>query len=486
MQKTECVETRKDEDKILNGKYKLLLKDTLIFAVGSLGSKLILFFLVPLYTNYMSTAEYGTADLVGSFSQLVIPFSALVINEAVIRFGLKTSERKENVLLSSFFVLTFSVFVAGLICFGLSFYKPLSEWWMYLYIHVIFANIAEVEKAYLKVKNRNRTLAIISIGHTAVLAISNIILLTVYRTGVRGYLISNILSSAFTVTSIFFAAGIYRDIKNSSFEVRLMKQMVIYSAPLVFSNISWWVIHSSDKIMIESMINASALGIYTAATKIPSLINVIIAIFNQAWGLSTIREVESGNDRRFFGDVFSKFSTLLFAAAIFFTCLIKPFMHVYVGKEFTNAWQYTPLLLSAAVFYSISAFIGSLYAALEKSVNNMWTTILCAIINVVVNYIFISRVGVWGAIVGTITAYFIIAVLRIADVKKYVSIVSNLRQLVGNIILMIIHAILVSMNLHILVVSTVTIVLFVLNNTCFFRDAYAHGKKLLLYLIKKK
>ena len=137
-------------------KYKLLIKDTFVFALGSLGSKLILFFLVPLYTNFLTTSEYGKAELVNTFSSLVIPFSALTINEAVIRFGLMKDIKKENVLLSSYVVLLFSILSSLLICYALRFYPPLTDWWGYLFIYVVFSNFSEVEKCYLKVKNQNK------------------------------------------------------------------------------------------------------------------------------------------------------------------------------------------------------------------------------------------------------------------------------------------------------------------------------------------
>ena len=60
-------------------KYKNLLKDLIIFAIGSLGSKLILFLLVPLYTNFLSTEEYGTTELIYTFEQLLVPFASMVI-----------------------------------------------------------------------------------------------------------------------------------------------------------------------------------------------------------------------------------------------------------------------------------------------------------------------------------------------------------------------------------------------------------------------
>ena len=72
----------------MNVKYTILLKDTFIFALGSFGSKIILFFMVPLYTNYMTTEEYGIADLVFTVAQFLTPIMSIVIHDAVIRYGL--------------------------------------------------------------------------------------------------------------------------------------------------------------------------------------------------------------------------------------------------------------------------------------------------------------------------------------------------------------------------------------------------------------
>ena len=445
-------------------KYKLLIKDTFVFALGSLGSKLILFFLVPLYTNFLTTGEYGKAELVNTFSNLVIPFSALAINEAVIRFGMMKKVKKEDVLLSSYVVLVFSIISSLLICYTLRFYPPLTDWWGYLFLHVIFSNISEVERCYLKVKNQNKKFAIISIIQTAVLALSNVLLLTVLRTGIRGYLTASIIAVASSAIIIFFVAKIPADLKKSKFDHCLLKKMVAYSFPLIFTTISWWVIHSCDKIMIERMVDDSSLGLYTTASKIPSLINVIIGIFNQAWGLSSIREIESGGDDQFYGDVFEKFSMILFIAAIGFTAIIKYFMQFYVGKDFIDAWKYVPLLLSSAVFYSISAFIGSLYSALQKSVNNMWTMIICAVSNLIINFLCIPKFGVWGAIIGTVGSYFVIAIIRVIDIKRLIVFkISDFRFII-NIGIMLIHAVFISLNIMILPISCFAIICFVLNN----------------------
>ena len=112
----------------MNNKYKSLIKDTLIFAVGSIGVRLILFFLVPLYTNFLSKEEFGIADLIFTVSQFIIPFVSLVIFDAVMRFGLSKDEKKEDVLLCGLLVCGVGSLVTVLLTPLLGFYETIAPW----------------------------------------------------------------------------------------------------------------------------------------------------------------------------------------------------------------------------------------------------------------------------------------------------------------------------------------------------------------------
>lgn len=402
----------------MNHKGKKLIQDILIFALGNIGSKLILFFLVPLYTNYMSRTEYGTADLVFTVAQILIPLLSVTVFDAVVRFGLIRSNRPEDVLLCAFAVLGVGTAAAVLITPLFRYYAAVAPWRWYLCAYTILSMGVSVSLNYLKVRDRNLLYSIASLAQTLVLAVMNIVLIVSCRMGIAGYLLSNVISCAFAFLLIFLVGRIGHDLRSACFRRELLREMVVYSAPLILNNIAWWIIHSSDKIMVELMIGAAALGVYTVATKIPSLINVFISIFSQAWGLSSIREIEQTEDTSFYSEVFSIYTLLAFLAASGLIAITKPFMQVYTGADFRQAWQYVPFLLVSAVFSAVSAFYGSMYAALKKSRNNMWTTLAAALVNIILNYIFILEVGVWGAVIGTVAAYVAVALARAADVQR--------------------------------------------------------------------
>jgi O-antigen/teichoic acid export membrane protein len=263
---------------------------------------------------------------------------------------------------------------------------------------------------------------------------------------------------------VIIGGHVVDDLKRSKFDKNLFKQMIHYSSPLILNSISWWIIQSSDKIMVELMISASALGLYSVATKIPSLINVIITIFTQAWGISSIKEVESSNDTKFFSNVFSIYSFLTFGAAIVLIAIIKPFMNIYVGSQFKEAWVFVPLLLMSAIFSSISAYYGALFAALKKSLSNMTSTLIAAVANIIINFIGIKIIGIWGAVIGTVFAYILVAIIRMHGVHKELNIQIDLTKIIMNIAISLTMAILVSIDFYRVVVSIIALSLFVIIN----------------------
>lgn len=453
-----CVE---DMDK---NRGKNFIKDIIIFAIGGIGSKLLLFLLVPLYTNVLTKEEYGTADLVSTVAQLIIPFLSVVIYDAVLRFGLSKFERKEDVLVVALIIWGLSWLVGLLIIPAIHLYPVLLDWKWYLYFYVNVSIGSSILSNYIKVKGLNKLFAIINILQTAILVILNILFLIVLRWNIAGYLLSSILSIGLSIVIIFFAGNLFNDLKIAKFDSYLFKRMLKYSFPLILNNVSWWVIHSSDKIMLELMVGVVALGVYTVATKIPSLINVVISFVSSAWNISATKEMEDSNDESFYSVVFEVLTFFVFCACILIVFIIKPFMSIYVGKDFDEAWQYVPLLLVSAVFSAISSYCGSLYGALKKPMHSMVTTLLAAIINIVLNFVFIPQYGIWGAIIGTIVAYFVIALVRLIDIMRYIKFAFCYPVLALNCLIIVVQAVFVSFDFYKYIISSVSLISFILLN----------------------
>ena len=103
--------TTRDHEK----KYSKLGKNTLWMTIGNFSSKLLTFFLVPLYTTCLSTGEYGTADLLSITVNLLAPFLTLAASEGVLRFTLDREKDNKQVFSISITIvgIGFAILLAG-------------------------------------------------------------------------------------------------------------------------------------------------------------------------------------------------------------------------------------------------------------------------------------------------------------------------------------------------------------------------------------
>ena len=96
-------------------KYKRLLTNTIVFAIGTFASKLLVLLLTPLYTSILSPDQYSIADLVMQTSNLLIPIFTVSIANAVMRFGMDKAEDKASVFTTGFTTISLG-FAALLVC----------------------------------------------------------------------------------------------------------------------------------------------------------------------------------------------------------------------------------------------------------------------------------------------------------------------------------------------------------------------------------
>lgn len=410
----------------MNEKYKTLLKNIITFTFGSLGSKIILFFLLPLYTGYLTKEQYGVVEIFNTISQLVIPLFSVVIFDATLKFGISKKERKEDVLLASVIVLIIGAVVSFISLPILNNYEPLKSFKLFFVAYIISYMFNGVFINYLKVKEKNLLFSCVNIVQTLLMAFLNIYFLIYTDLKIEGYLLANIICLIFSACVAFIFGGGFIDLKKSKFDKQLLVRMVKYSSPLILNNISWLLIHSSDKIMIQYLSGIEDVGLYAVASKFPSLINIIISIFTSAWSISSFKESENNNARKFYSTVFNLYWFMLYLACICLFLIIYFITSFILGDDFKESWIYIPFLLLSAVFFALSQFYATLFSTCLKNYYNMFSIVFAAIINIILNYFLIIKFKIWGAVISTCISSIILFVIRGLTIKKFIKIECNL------------------------------------------------------------
>ena len=446
------------------GRYYQLISNTFLFALGNFGSKFLVFLLVPLYTHALTTGEYGISEILVTATNLLIPFVSLSIQDATLRFALDKKNNEGEVIKNTVAVLAVGTLVSCLLMPLVKLYRPLADWSGSFVAISIAYMIRNAFSVYIKAIGKSRLFALDSIFYTALLMLSNILFLTVFKWGLQGYFYAILVSSLLSIILLTSGGHIVQSCKSSHINWNLMRDMLKFSLPMILNNVSWWIINSSDKMMIEYFMSAGDSGIYSVAAKMPSLIAAVTNIFNQAWVISSVSEYDTTRDSSFFSNIFNAFNTVIifFAAGIIF--IIKPFMQIYVGPSFVSCWQYVPLLLLGSIFQSYATFFGAIYTSAKRNVSVMMTTFLAAGINFVLNIILIKTMGIQGAVIAAAVAYLVVFVFRMIDSQKYIKFHINFAQVGISVLILTAQCLVTIADWHPFIISGACIVALLIIN----------------------
>lgn len=401
---------------------KYLAKNTALFALNNIGTKLIVFLLVPIYTNALETNEFGVADLVTTLSSIVVPVISLNIHEAVMRFSLDQDAKHNRIQSIGIATIAISIIV-GLLIIPLSKkWELLSPYAVYFYMYCVTQGIYNICLAVLRGKEKLVSYAICNIIVTFTGAILNILFLAYFHLGISGYFLGFIISYVVGCIYSIISSKLYKVLSNFRIDWELAKKMCAYSLVLIPNSLMWWIMNASDRLMVISIVGLAANGIYAVSYKIPSAISTVSVIFNQAWSYSAIHE-ENSKDRNTFNEkmynYLFEFQLLVTSALLMF---IKPLMKVYVAESYYSAWMYIPPLLFGYFFMSLGTFFSTQYTVQKDSKGFLFSGLFGALVNIILNLILIPRFGPLGASIATAAAYISVFAYRVHDTKKYFAI----------------------------------------------------------------
>lgn len=419
-----------------NNRNSYLIKNTIIFTLGNLGSKLITFFLIPLYTNALTTTEYGVIDLVTTVGTVAVPILTLNICESVMRFALDKDADNEKITQIGTNILLIGM-VVGFLIFPISHsFNKISQYSIFVYFYVVSLAASQLYLCDLRGKELLVYYSIGNVLHTFLIAVLNILFLLVFKEGIEGYLKACIIANAIIAIYALIIGKGYRSFSFSRVDKKLLQRMVKYSIVLIPNSFMWWIMNSSDRIMVSSMVGIAANGIYAVSYKLPTLVSTFTTIFNQAWSYSAIREEGTEDESEYNNKIFKVLIGIVMLIGIGLVTFMKSFLSIYVAKEYYDAWKYTPFLTVGCVYLTLASFMATSYTVHKDSFGYLFSGMFGAVFNIAMNFILIPRIGVYGAAIATCISYVLVFVFRLFHTRKYIQYnIKNREFLVGSPIL---------------------------------------------------
>jgi O-antigen/teichoic acid export membrane protein len=464
-------------------KKKELAKNTFIIFIGRFCTQFVTFLLIPIYTRYLLTSDYGYVDLVQSYVSLLVPIIILRFDSAIFRFLIdyreKNTKRKIEIISSSFFLIFLQMIAVTFVLILINSYFHFS-YWLAIVLNVIFVSFSSYLLQLVRGIGKNIDYSIASIISAVITIVLNVVMLIALKYDGSSILYASAVANIFCSLYLVFKNNLYRYIKIESFNKNTLKEMLRYSIPMIPDGLSWWIVNVSDRTIISFLIGTSANGIYAISSKFSNILSSIFQIFNMSWQESASLHINDSDRDDFFTDILNK-SYLFFYSACIFILVCMPFVFsLFIGEKFWTAYVYIPILLLGNLYNALGNITGGVYIAVKQTKQVAKTTIIAAFINIIINLSLIKLFGLYAAAFSTLLSYIVLALYRYIDVKKYVNMRLNLKTLFLTNILFLISSLIYFLNnfiLNILNLILITIVISILNRS------YIH---FLIYKLKKK
>ncbi|MBR5485765.1 MAG: oligosaccharide flippase family protein [Oscillospiraceae bacterium] len=439
---------------------------------------------MPLYTRVLTTADYGIVDLIVQTANLLIPVVSAGISNSVIRFGLDRSVRKSDVF-STGLRTVFTGFLIFLLLYPFSDKLPfLSEHTLLIYLYVLASCLRGICSQFTKSLGLVRLYAFDGIFSTFMVVAFNITFLVGLGWGITGYILSTILSDFLSSCFLFSTARLYKFVKLNGIKKSTRRAMLRYSVPLIPTTIFWWITNVSDRYLVSYMLGSDANGLYAVSYKIPTIVILISGIFIDAWQISAVSETDRYERERFFTKVFGVYQSIVFLTSSGLIAFCKLITMILVSEAFYPSWQYIPFLVMSTAFSCFVTFLGTVYMVEKCSVMNLATTIIGAVINLILNIKLIPVYGVTGAAFATFFSYFAVFFIRAVDTRRFLKIDFNVLKLSANLFIITVQSIVImaSPPRWILMQAALVSLMFLLN----FRDIMLSVYKLLGKFLGRK
>lgn len=396
-----------------------LVKQTAIYAVGNLGSKVLTYVMVLVYTYFITPEEMGFYDLVITSISMLQPLILLQINDGIYRFLVDGDRENQTLLIGSGVRFLCITTAAAEILFAVfcSFFNLQYAVW----IGLMLASTMFLELFHNVVRGLGQSKFYAGIGllNSFLMLLFETVGLMVLNLGVMALIASKFLANAVCIAVMLIRQPIIRSSLKHPIHKEVLKPVIRYSVPLVPNTICWWVINSSDRYLILGFLGEAFNGVYSMATKFPTVLTTITSIFYLAWQESAIKEYHSPNRDEFFSSIFRRYYVLLFTLAICAFPATRFVIALFVSADYRSAWQYTGFLYLAAVFSALSGFLGLGYQISKETARSFATTVFAAILNFGINIGCIRFVGLQAASFSTFAAYMFLMLIRLKHAKRY-------------------------------------------------------------------
>ncbi|SER66047.1 lipopolysaccharide biosynthesis protein [Psychrobacillus sp. OK032] len=391
---------------------KRLGADSLLYAFMNVGTKLIAFILFPLYAHYLvDTSLVGLLQMVDTTVSM-LTFLVIFGTDSALAyyyFEYKDKETREKYVRSvmtfrlSMVVLLIIVFLIGgdwlsALILETAGYSQL----FYIALGTLCLDtVVTLVLTILRYEFHTKRVVFTTIGKMLLIAVVSILFLMFVWTSLEGILVARLISVAIIVLVLIKPVRVYL---KPLFDKVILKKILVYAAPLVPASLAFWIIANANNFFIRAYGTLDDVGIYGTAIKFATFITLLTSGIQLAWRPFSMSLKDKKDSPQLFATLYAAF-LIIGSFGVLGLATFMPWIILVMPENFRIAFQYVaPISIATFLsFYYMIVSTGIFYSKQTKHISIAFG--IAAIVSIVLNFIFVPHLIIWGTVISYIAAY---------------------------------------------------------------------------------
>lgn len=399
-------------------------KAAVVYTLSTVFTRGLAIFTTPIFTRLMTTQDIGTVNLFNMWYSLIGSISTLSLTSGGFAVAMKEYPGRRDQYESSVLTLTSLMAVVFAVIYWVApgFWNGLFGLQTTLMILILIGCLVAPARDFWLARQRYeykyKLSAVVSIGTALVASVVSVV--TVVYLNNKG---SEQIAQGRLLTNYFVIFGVAAIIwvqllrkGKTFFNKEFWKMSLSLSVPLIGYQIAAQILSMSDRLMISRMVNNSAVGIYSTLYTVSSLSLLVWGAINASFVPYLFRNIAKENNK------IKEISTTLLGVyaivAVILTYLAPEIVKVLATEEYYQSIYIMPPIAAGIFFTSVSNIYSNIAVYYKKTNYVMYPTIVAAVLNIVLNYIFILRYGYMAAAYTTMTSYMLMGFLQAKFANK--------------------------------------------------------------------
>jgi O-antigen/teichoic acid export membrane protein len=385
------------------------------YTAANILSKLIAVALLPLYTRYLSTADYGTAEVLFAAvvaASIVVRFGVI---EAVLRFYYKGGEDPDRVVAGSFAALFWFATVAALV--ALPFAAPLSEALlnerapdlMRIAIGGLWVlTLHEYLLTLFRLEERARAFFAVTIANVLAAVALTVALVVGAEEGARGLLLGSYASGGLFVLGLIV---VHRRRLSLRPDAPLLRRMLRFGLPTMPAELSLYGLNFVDRVIVFRTLGAAEAGLYSVAVKFAQGVNILVRGFQLAWPPLAYSIRDDDEARRVYARIVTLFLAGLALVVAALWLFARWIARALTAPEFFDSYGAVGLVSAGIALYALYMVQLVILGRTGRTELNFPATLAALAVNVVLNLVLVPPLGIVGAGLALVASYLVVVAL---------------------------------------------------------------------------